>query len=77
MENTTPTLSTPSNKKILVFTGLLVLATVFWLWSLAYRDSHVMNDGTMMQGESDLNNEINSSMQSDSEIELKGIDKEF
>lgn len=98
MENTpTPTpvmpepatpVSAPSNKRLLVLTGLLILATIFWLWSVQYRDSHhMMQGGHMMRNdqpmapayteESDLNSEIDSSMQTDSELELKGIDEEF
>lgn len=94
MENTTtnptpitpaPVTQAPSNKKLALFTVLLVLGAIFWLWSLSYRNSHhKMEDGSMMRNdtpsmteESDLNSEIDASMQSDSEIELKEIDGEF
>lgn len=98
MENTTTTptpnpvapqpTSSVSNTRLLVLTGLLILATAFWFWSLNYRDTHHrMQGGHMMQNdqpmtpayteESDLNNEIDSSMETNSEIELKGIDEEF
>ena len=81
MENTTPTTG-PSNKKILVFTVLLILGTLFWLWSITYRDSRINTpvmqpDQSSINEVTDLDAEINSSLSSDSEIELRGIDEEF
>lgn len=94
MENTTaptapaPAIPGPTNQKLLVFTGLLILGTIFWLWSISYRNNHhMMENGRMMQNdqqmdlpmtqETDLNNEIDASLTSNSEIELRGIDEEF
>ncbi len=94
MENTTtpitptPVTPNPSNMKLLVFTGLLILGMIFWLWSISYRNNHhMMESGRMMRNdkqmapamtrETDLNGEIDASLNSNSEIELRGIDEEF
>ena len=79
MENTTPN---QTNKKIVLFSVLLVVATLFWLWTISYRDNKLMNESgelaaPAMTEETDLNEEIDSSLNSESEIELREIDNEF
>lgn len=74
--------NTTSTKTIWIFLVLLLAALVFWRWSLHYRASQVMNHDTMMMGtepatNEQLDQELEASMNSNSEIELRGVDEEF
>jgi uncharacterized membrane protein len=87
MENTpiTTAIDTPSQtSKLLLPVLLLVLGTVFWLWSISYRDmrmadqmKQVQVEASVINSDTDLNSEIDASLQSNSEMELKGVDQEF
>lgn len=79
------TTSTPS-KAIWIFVVLLALAVIFWKWSLGYQNSRSLGSGhggrmPAMNAEpasnEDMQKELNASMESSSEIELRGIDQEF
>ncbi len=74
-----------STKTILVAIVLLILAIIFWRWSLAYRtDHHMMDDrDDVMQmdqtpvTDEQLDKDLDASLNSNSEIELKAVDSEF
>ncbi|MES2985989.1 MAG: hypothetical protein V4686_02595 [Patescibacteria group bacterium] len=81
-----PVVKDNSTKKMVIYTILLALATIFWIWSLKYNDTTPMMENdqaiatTTISGtseESDLEDEIDASLDSQAELELKGIDEEF
>lgn len=88
----TPTPVSKTNT-IWVLVVLLVLAVIFWRWSLGYKPDALIqkidSDSAMGQpsasdqqasviaSDEELNAQIDASLQSSSELEMKAIDTEF
>ncbi len=72
--------NTTSTKTILIFLALLLAALVFWRWSLYFQTAHMVTEEKVMEVPSsneDLDAELEASINSNSEIELKAVDGEF
>lgn len=79
-------MKTTQTKTIWIFVILLLLAAIFWRWSVQYKTVRMspvnMEANTMKIGEEpatneQLENELKASMESSSEIELRAVDSEF
>ena len=79
---------TTSTKTIVIYAILLILAIIFWKWSMissVQKDMTNMSTSTGTQqanvsasmDDAQLDSQIEASLASDSEVELKGIDQEF
>lgn len=85
MENiNTSEIKSTTTKTIWTFLVLLILAVIFWKWSITYRSSEMMNATNTMEmntatttADDQLKNDIDASMNSGTEIELRSIDSEF